>query len=70
MLEGDAVERELSQHMKDAQYNEHDDFPRHQRFVDIGVDFGSSNKDYKGKAVVYGSDLTAEYVAVNADYRS
>lgn len=70
ILEGDAVERELSQHMKDAQYNEHDNFPRHQRFVDIGVDFGSSNNDNKGKAVVYGSDLTAEYVAVNADYRS
>lgn len=69
ILEGDAVERELSQHMKDAQFNEHEDFPRHQRFVDIGVDFGNSNGN-KGKAVVFGSDLTAEYVAVNADYRS
>lgn len=66
VLEGEAIEKELSQHMKDAQYNEHSDYPPHQRFVDISVSFGSGS----GSATVFGSDLTAEYVAVNADYRS
>ena len=67
VLEGDEVEKELSGHMEYAQYNEHSDYPPHQRFVEIGVDFGESGK---GSAVVIGSDLTGEYVVVNADYRS
>jgi glutamate N-acetyltransferase / amino-acid N-acetyltransferase len=67
VLEGQAVEEEISNHMKHAQFNEHADYPAHQRFVEIGVDFGGGGS---GKAVVFGSDLTAEYVAVNADYRS
>lgn len=68
VLEGDAVEKEISNHMKNAMYDEHSDYPPHQRFVEIGVDFGDGCGD--GAATVYGSDLTAEYVAVNADYRS
>jgi glutamate N-acetyltransferase / amino-acid N-acetyltransferase len=68
VLEGQAVEEEISNHMKHAQFNEHADYPAHQRFVEIGVDFGGGGGS--GKAVVFGSDLTAEYVAVNADYRS
>ena len=68
ILEGDEVESELSNHMKEAQFNEHEEFPRHQRFVEIGVDFGTEKGT--GSAVVLGSDLTAEYVSVNADYRS
>lgn len=68
VLEGDAVERELSDHMKDAQLGEIDDFPMHQKFVEVGVDFGEG--EGTGKAVILGSDLTAEYVSVNADYRS
>lgn len=67
VLEGQEVEEELSQHMMNAQYDEHSDYPPHQRFVEIGVDFGGSSGS---SATVYGSDLTAEYVAVNADYRS
>mmetsp|Transcript_26135 Transcript_26135/g.60730 ORF Transcript_26135/g.60730 Transcript_26135/m.60730 type:complete len:289 (+) Transcript_26135:266-1132(+) len=67
VLEGDSVEKELSNHMKDAQFDETEEFPSHQRFVEIGVDFGGAGT---GKAVVIGSDLTAEYVSVNADYRS
>ena len=52
--------------MQNAQMTELEDFPRHQKFVEIGVDFvtGTAN------AVVLGSDLTNEYIAVNADYRS
>jgi len=66
VLEGDAVEKELSEHMADAQLGEHDDFPKHQKFVEIGVDFGGSGAD----VTVLGSDLTKEYVVINADYRS
>jgi glutamate N-acetyltransferase / amino-acid N-acetyltransferase len=67
VLEGDAVEKELSGHITSAQYDEHSDYPPHQRFVEIAVDFGSSGGS---NAVVLGSDLTNEYVAINADYRS
>lgn len=66
VLEGDAVEKELSNHMADAQLDELGVFPEHQRFVEIGIDFGESGAD----VTVLGSDLTREYVAVNADYRS
>ena len=66
VLEGQAVEDMLSAHMADAQLGEHDDFPKHQKFVEIGVDFGGTGSS----ATVLGSDLTNEYVAVNADYRS
>lgn len=68
ILEGDDVELELSDHMKDAQLGEIDEYPKHQKFVEIEVDFGDVGGS--GSAVVVGSDLTAEYVAVNADYRS
>jgi len=68
VLEGDDVERELSEHMAGAQYDEHSDYPPHQKFVEIGVDFGSGTGS--GAATVLGSDLTGEYVVVNADYRS
>ena len=67
VLEGDVAEKELSDHMKNAGFGEHDEYPVHQRFVEIEVDFGSEGK---GSAIVIGSDLTREYVAVNADYRS
>lgn len=67
VLEGDVVEKELSAHMADAQLGEHDDFPKHQKFVEIGVDFGTSGGS---DVIVLGSDLTKEYVDVNADYRS
>jgi len=67
VLEGDAVEKELSVHMKTAQFDELSEFPPHQRFVEITIDFNESGT---GEAIVLGSDLTAEYVSVNADYRS
>merc|ERR1739845_46109 len=65
---GDKVERELSKHMKKAQFDHHEGFPRHQLFVDIGVNFTFGTGT--GSAIVFGSDLTNEYVAINADYRS
>jgi len=67
VLEGDTVEKELSDHMASAEYGDSTDFPPHQRFVEIGVDFG----DLDGTSLsVLGSDLTKEYVVINADYRS
>lgn len=66
VLEG--LEKELSDHMAQAQLDEHSDYPPHQRFVEIVVDFGSHGG--KASATVLGSDLTKEYIVVNADYRS
>jgi glutamate N-acetyltransferase / amino-acid N-acetyltransferase len=66
VLEGQEVEEALSNHMAGAQFDEHIDYPPHQKFVEIGIDFGKGS----GSAVVFGSDLTGEYVVVNADYRS
>ncbi len=68
VLEGDAVEKAISAHMKDASYDEKSDYPPHQKFVEIGVDFGPSGG--KSSATILGSDLTGEYVVINADYRS
>jgi glutamate N-acetyltransferase/amino-acid N-acetyltransferase len=69
VLEGDAVEKAISDHMKDAAYDEHCDYPPHQKCVEIGVDFGSVSAG-SASVTVLGSDLTKEYVAINADYRS
>mmetsp|Transcript_554 Transcript_554/g.820 ORF Transcript_554/g.820 Transcript_554/m.820 type:complete len:507 (-) Transcript_554:116-1636(-) len=87
VLEGDHVELELSDHMKNAQLTEHGDFPEHQKYVEIDIDFLGNHEDEdeddpntaskddssttpRTSATVLGSDLTNEYVAVNADYRS
>jgi hypothetical protein len=43
-----------------------DAYPPHQNFVEIEVELGTGS----ASAVVLGSDLTHEYVAENADYRS
>ena len=53
--------------MKDAEYGDSTDFPPHQKFVEIGVDFGRAGS---ASATVIGSDLSNEYIVVNADYRS
>jgi len=66
VLEGADVEREMSDHMMDAQQDELGDFPSHQKCVEIGIDFVNGG----ASAVVIGSDLTQEYIVVNADYRS
>jgi len=68
VLEGDEVEKALSQHMKDAEYGDSTVFPPHQRFVELGVDFGTVGGDVS--LTILGSDLTQEYVVINADYRS
>lgn len=68
VLEGEAVEKELCDHMMNAAYGDSTNYPPHQKFVEIGVDFGEKCGDTS--VTVFGSDLTKEYVAINADYRS
>ncbi|CAK4073256.1 unnamed protein product [Aphanomyces euteiches] len=73
-LNGD-VEKELVAHMKKAQLTETTrggvdhtsrDYPPHDQMVEIEVDLGLGT----ASAQVLGIDLTHEYVAINADYRS
>ena len=66
VLEGDVVESELSDHMKEAQQGDAENFPPHQKYVEIGIDFVNGSES----TTVLGSDLTNEYIVVNADYRS
>ena len=70
-LEGEAMEKELSSHMEEAEFGEHDEFPKHERNVMVEVDFGKFGESGSGgDATILGSDLTSEYVSVNGDYRS
>jgi len=61
-------ESELIAHMKAAELGDDGQatFPAHKRKVEVEIDLGAG----EGKAVVLGSDLTHEYVSINADYRS
>lgn len=60
-------ERRLSGHLKFAAANCDLPYPEHRRVVDVEVILGGGGS---GNAVVLGSDLTTEYVKINADYRS
>jgi glutamate N-acetyltransferase/amino-acid N-acetyltransferase len=67
-ITGEDVEKMLSSHMQDAEFGEEDDYPQHQKYVEINVNWCEGGG--AGRAVVLGSDLTKEYVNINADYRS
>ena len=60
----------LHDHLKDAMLTGADGaslpYPPHQRCVEICVDLGAGDAEL----TVHGSDLTHEYVSINADYRS
>mmetsp|Transcript_34308 Transcript_34308/g.63994 ORF Transcript_34308/g.63994 Transcript_34308/m.63994 type:complete len:263 (+) Transcript_34308:3-791(+) len=62
-----AKERRLSSHLKFAAADSQLPYPQHRRVVDVEVVLGGGGS---GEAVVLGSDLTTEYVKINADYRS
>eukprot|EP00597_Dinobryon_sp_UTEXLB2267_P000319 CAMPEP_0170073366 /NCGR_PEP_ID=MMETSP0019_2-20121128/10806_1 /TAXON_ID=98059 /ORGANISM="Dinobryon sp., Strain UTEXLB2267" /LENGTH=413 /DNA_ID=CAMNT_0010282869 /DNA_START=258 /DNA_END=1499 /DNA_ORIENTATION=+ len=68
-----AKESALSDYMLDCQLypadlpEESRNYPPHNRVVDISVRFSGSGSE---ESTVIGSDLTREYVDVNADYRS
>jgi glutamate N-acetyltransferase/amino-acid N-acetyltransferase len=60
-------ENKLSAYLKEAAMDPaKKTFPLHERCVEIDVDMGHG----EAAAVVYGSDLSHEYVSENADYRS
>ncbi|KAG5188504.1 glutamate N-acetyltransferase [Tribonema minus] len=64
-----ALEDEIYAQFKSAEIlvnGEHVAYPPHMRTVQIEVDMGLGDHE----VTVYGSDLTAEYVRINADYRS
>ncbi|CAE8648980.1 unnamed protein product [Polarella glacialis] len=60
-------EKRLSAHLKFAAADSSLKYPPHRRVVDVEVCLGGGGS---GQAVVLGSDLTTEYVLINADYRS
>jgi glutamate N-acetyltransferase/amino-acid N-acetyltransferase len=62
-----AKEERLSGYLREAAFDPAArGFPAHNRCVDVEVSLGAG----PGAAVVLGSDLSAEYVRENADYRS
>jgi len=60
-----AKEERLSAHLRCASQDSLP-YPPHNRVVDVAVELGGGS----GQAVVLGSDLTPEYVSINAHYRS
>ena len=65
------LEDELYEHMKAASLvpagaEGAPDYPPHERCVEIEIDLGAGDES----CTVVGSDLTQEYVSINADYRS
>ena len=63
-----AKEEMLAEHLRSAEQPCGElDHPVHHRVVDVEVSLGGGGS---GNAVVLGSDLTKEYVAINGDYRS
>jgi len=67
-LDGD-MEKKLSNILKDAMMPPEAPYPVHERVVDIEVDLGHGGGT-EASVMVWGSDLTKEYVSINADYRS
>lgn len=72
-------EKVLSDYMFDCQLyptnlpEEERNYPTHNKLVEVRVTFTGTDRNgeaLKGAAIVIGSDLTKEYVEVNADYRS
>ena len=60
-------EKKLCAFLKEAAMDpEKKTFPPHEKYVDITLEM----QDGQAEAVVYGSDLSREYVTENADYRS
>ena len=65
------LEDDLYEHMKAASLvpagaEGAPDYPPHERCVEIEIDLGAGDES----CTVVGSDLTQEYVSINADYRS
>lgn len=76
-----AKEAALTRHLKDAElyasappvdgvFSPPIHYPPHERCVEVEVDFGAGAAGAAQPVIVYGGDLTHEYVSENADYRS
>ena len=78
-----ATEKRLSDYLLDCALfpSDHAEaertYPPHSKTVDIGIELSDGNTNdfaatsaYTANCTVFGSDLTEEYVEVNADYRS
>jgi glutamate N-acetyltransferase/amino-acid N-acetyltransferase len=69
-----AMEKRLSDYLLDCQLfpsalpEEERNFPYSDKTVEIVITFKDTERGHR--AVVFGSDLTKEYVEINADYRS
>jgi glutamate N-acetyltransferase/amino-acid N-acetyltransferase len=63
-----ASEKRLSDYLVNAQISgtKEKGYPAHDLYVDIDIRFGNGGN----KVVIYGSDLSYEYVKENADYRT
>ena len=61
------TEKALSSYISSRMFDPKSDSPEHEMDVEFVIDFGVKDGE---NAKVWGSDLTKEYVAVNADYRS
>lgn len=60
-------EKSLSDYLKQAYMDPaHKTYPLHERCVEIDIEMGGG----EAQAIVYGSDLSHEYITENADYRS
>ncbi|GMF37240.1 unnamed protein product [Phytophthora lilii] len=75
MVLNDEIEAKLVAHMRDAMLIEptrggldasSHNYPPHGKFVEMEIDLGVGSEETQ----VLGIDLTHEYVAINADYRS
>ena len=62
----DETEGKLSEYLTGSAFDASGGFPPHHRAVEITVTLGRGNAE----AVVWGSDLSYDYVKENADYRS
>ena len=63
---GVAGDKGVAYAAQDVSYEAPIAFPPHERAVEIEIDLGLGGEE----ATVIGADLTHEYVATNADYRS
>ena len=59
-------EEALYQYFKSAALDPHGKYPSHVQNIKIEIDLGQGS----AQSTVFGSDLTKEYVEINADYRT
>ncbi len=61
-----AIEQKLSMYFKDSQFDPYERFPSDNRHIHVHIDLAAGTEC----ASIFGSDLSKEYVLINAEYRS